>query len=117
MYIAENKSPDKNGRKIYHSTLLRESYCKPEEIAAIRLALKYKNDLSELVSLKESVKLQEGLSIGAVWTVYQIAKRKGIEKALGRDFAGKLAMWQVIARVIDQGSRLSAVRHMQPVTL
>ena len=111
MYIAENKSPDKNGRKIYHSTLLRESYreggkvksrtianlsrCKPEEIAAIRLALKYKNDLSELVSLKKSVKLQEGLSIGAVWTVYQIAKRKGIEKALGRDFAGKLAMRQV----------------------
>ena len=129
MYIAENKSPAKDSKKIYHSTLLRESYrekgkvksrtianlsrCKPEEIAAIRLALKYKNDLSELVSLKESVKLQEGLSIGAVWTVYQIAKRKGIEKALGRDFAGKLAMWQVVARVIEQGSRLSAVRLAQ----
>lgn len=129
MYIAENRSPDKNGKKIYHSTLLRESYrekgkvksrtianlsrCKPEEIAAIRLALKYKHDLSELISLKESVNLQEGLSIGAVWTVYQIAKRKGIEKALGRKFTGKLAMWQVIARVIEQGSRLSAVRLAQ----
>jgi len=42
--------------------------------------------------------------------VYQVAKRLGIDKALGTDFAGKLALWQVIARVIDQGSRLSAVR-------
>lgn len=129
MYVAENKSPVKDSKKIYQSVLLRESYredgkvknrtianlsrCKPGEIAAIKLALKYKDKLSELGSLKESVSLQEGPSIGAVWTVYQIAKRKGIEKALGKDFAGKLAMWQVIARVIEQGSRLSAVRLAQ----
>ena len=30
--------------------------------------------------------------------------------ALGSDRQGKLALWQVIARVLDQGSRLSAVR-------
>jgi hypothetical protein len=51
--------------------------------------------------------------VGAVWTVYQVARRLGVERALGTDFAGKLAMWQVIARVIDQGSRLSAVRLAQ----
>ncbi len=129
MYVAENKSPAKDSKKIYQSVLLRESYredgkvknrtianlsrCKPEEVAAIKLALKYKDKLSELGSLKESVSLQEGPSIGAVWTVYQIAKRIGIERALGKDFAGKLAMWQVIARVIEQGSRLSAVRLAQ----
>jgi transposase len=129
MYVAENKSPAKHSKTIYQSVLLRESYredgkvknrtianlsrCKPGEIAAIKLALKYKDRLSELGSLKESVSLQEGPSIGAVWTVYQIAKREGIEKALGKDFAGKLAMWQVIARVIEQGSRLSAVRLAQ----
>lgn len=129
MYVAENKSPAKDSKKIYQSVLLRESYredgkvknrtianlsrCKPGEIAAIKLALKYKDRLSELGSLEDSVSLQEGPSIGAVWTVYQIAKRKGIEKALGKDFAGKLAMWQVIARVIEQGSRLSAVRLAQ----
>src|SRR6266853_6040970 len=50
------------------------------------------------------------MSFGAVWTVYHIARRLGIEKALGTTRAGKLALWQVIARVIDQGSRLSAVR-------
>ena len=129
MHIAENKSPAKKSKKIYRSTLLRESYredgkvkkrtianlsrCKPEEIAAIKLALKYKDNLSELGSLKEAVELQEGLSVGALWTVYQIAKRKGIERALGTEFAGKLAMWQVIARVMEQGSRLSAVRLAQ----
>jgi transposase len=51
--------------------------------------------------------------VGAVWVVYQVAKRLGIEKALGTDLPGKLAMWQVIARVIEQGSRLSAVRLAQ----
>jgi len=34
----------------------------------------------------------------------------GITAALGPTREGKLALWQVIARVIDQGSRLSAVR-------
>src|SRR4029453_883968 len=54
--------------------------------------------------------LKQGLSFGAVWTVYHVARRLGIEQALGTTRDGKLALWQVIARVIDQGSRLSAVR-------
>lgn len=127
MHIVENKSTQ--GKKIYTSTLLRESYrengkvkkrtianlsnCTPEEISAIKLALQHKNDLSNLIHMEKDVKLQEGLSFGAVWTVYNIAKRLGIESALGTDHQGKLAMWQVIARVIDQGSRLSAVRLAQ----
>jgi hypothetical protein len=124
MHIVENRS--KQGKKIYHSVLLRESYrvgnkvrkrtianlsaCKPEEIAAIKLALSHKDTLSELGSLRESVDLEEGLAVGAAWCVYQLARKIGIERALGNEFAGKLALWQVIARVLDQGSRLSAVR-------
>ena len=53
---------------------------------------------------------KQGLSFGAVWTVYHIAQRLGIAQVLGATREGKLALWQVIARVIDQGSRLSAVR-------
>jgi hypothetical protein len=129
MHVVENKSDSKTGKKIYHSTLLRGSYregkkvrkytvanlshCTPGEIAAIKLAFKYKEDLTALGSLRESVELEEGLSVGAVWAVYQVGKRLGIEKALGKDFEGKLALWQVMARVIDQGSRLSAVRLAQ----
>lgn len=127
MHIVENKS--KSGKKIYRSILLRESYrengkvkkrtianlsdCTPGEITAIKLALKHKDDLSVLGSLKESVELEEGRSAGTVWTVYQIAKRLGIDRALGNDFNGGLALWQVISRVIEQGSRLSAVRLAQ----
>ncbi|MBU1767786.1 MAG: IS1634 family transposase [Candidatus Omnitrophica bacterium] len=129
MYIAENKSVAKTSKKIYQSILLRESYrengkvksrtianlskCTPNEIAAIKLALKHKDSLSELVPIKQEVVLEEGQSIGAVWCVYQMAKRLGIEKALGNSQMGKLALWQVMARVIDQGSRLSAVRLAQ----
>jgi hypothetical protein len=129
MHVVENQSAPKTAKKIYRSTLLRESYrengkvkkrtvanlshCTAGEIAAIKLALRHKEDLSVLGSLKESVELQEGLSVGAVWAVYQVGKRLGLEKALGSDFEGKLALWQVMARVIDQGSRLSAVRLAQ----
>ena len=129
MHIVENQSAPKTGKKIYRSILLRESYrengkvkkrtvanlshCTAGEIAAIKLALKHKEDLTVLGSLKESVELQEGLSVGAVWGVYQVGKELGLEKALGTEFEGKLAFWQVMARVIDQGSRLSAVRLAQ----
>jgi len=39
-----------------------------------------------------------------------MARQLGIVEALGNSRQGKLALWQVISRVIDQGSRLSAVR-------
>ena len=53
------------------------------------------------------------LSIGAVAVLEALARELGLVKALGTDREGKLALWQVIARVIDQGSRLSAVRLAQ----
>jgi transposase len=40
----------------------------------------------------------------------QAGRRLGLVAALGSGRQGKLALWQVLARVIDQGSRLSAVR-------
>jgi hypothetical protein len=127
MYVARALWPSSNG-KTYQSIYLRESYrdgphvrkrdianlthCDPKEVAAIELALKFKGDLSALGSL-DHIHLRQGLSVGAVWTVYQVARRRGIDTALGHDFAGQLALWQVLARVLDQGSRLSAVRLAQ----
>ncbi len=127
MYIERRHWKSANG-KAYASILLRHSYrkngkvakktianlthCQTEDVNAIELALKHKHDLAALGSGKE-IKIKEGSSVGAVWAVHQVAKRMGIDKALGTDFAGKLALWQVIARVIDQGSRLSAVRLAQ----
>ncbi len=127
MYVAITDAYSKKTKRHYKSILLRHSYregkkvkkktianlshCTPEEIEAIKLALKHKSDLSVLGSIKEEIpNIKEGLSIGAVLAVYETAKKLGIEKALGKSNNGKLALWQVIARVIKQGSRLSAVR-------
>jgi transposase len=45
-----------------------------------------------------------------VWLLYSLAKELKIVEVLGSGREGKLALWQVMARIIDQGSRLSAVR-------
>ena len=100
----------RDGRKVKHRTIANLSHCSTEEIAAIRLALKHKDDLAELTSITEAVSLRQGLSVGAVWVVYDIARRLGIAAARGPSREGKLALWRVIARVINQGSRLSSVR-------
>jgi hypothetical protein len=96
--------------KVKHRTVANLSACSAAEIDAIRLALRHKDDLTALVSLTEDVRLRQGLSVGGVWTVYDLARQLGVEAALGPSRQGKLALWQVIARVLDQGSRLSAVR-------
>jgi len=120
MYVDQSKSGKykrfllresyRHNGKVKHRTIANLSACSPEEIEAIRLALRHKDDLTALVSLSEQVRLRQGLSVGGVWLVYDLARQLGIEQALGPSRQGKLALWQVIARVIDQGSRLSAVR-------
>ncbi len=100
----------REGGKVKKRTIANLSHCSDAEINAIRLALQHKNDLATLGSPKNAIELQQGRSVGAVVTIYQVAKRLGIVAALGSSQESKLALWQVIARVIDQGSRLSAVR-------
>ena len=96
--------------KVLHRTIANVSQCSEAEIEAMRLALRHKEALEHLGTIPDAITLQQGMSFGAVWTVYHVARRLGIEQALGTTREGKLALWQVIARVIDQGSRLSAVR-------
>ena len=95
--------------KVKHRTIANVSSCSPEEIQALKLALRHKGDLTTLASLRDAT-LHQGLSCGAVWVVHDLARQLGISAALGSTRQGKLALWQIIARVIDQGSRLSAVR-------
>jgi transposase/predicted DNA-binding protein (UPF0251 family) len=120
-----DSSTSKQGDKIYTRHLLRESYregkkvkkrtianlsaCSFEEIEAIRLALRHKQDLTQL-SVQDKAVIKQGLSVGSVWLLYDMARQLGITDALGPTKQGKLALWQVLSRVIDQGSRLSAVR-------
>jgi len=96
--------------KVKHRTVANLSSCSDKEIEAIRLALRHKEDLGDLLGAREPLTERQGLSFGAVWLVYSIAREMKITNALGTGKEGKLALWQIIARVIDQGSRLSAVR-------
>ena len=113
--------------KIKHRTLGNLSSCSPEEIAAVRLALKHKDKLSALLNSSSGNPstapgaasptapgaqgpFVQGPSVGAVLVLKSIAEELGLCAALGDDDQGKLALWQVIARALDQGSRLSAVR-------
>jgi transposase len=126
MYIQWNKV-GKN--KNYPKAILRQSYrengkskkrtianlgkCSTEEIKAMELALKHKGDLSVLVDIKEEIIAKQGLSFGANFVIFELIKRLGMEKALrslGDTKQAKLAIWQIIARLVNQGSRLSTVR-------
>jgi len=96
--------------KVKHRTLANLSHCSDEEIQAIKLALKHKHNLQELGSINEDLVIHQGVSVGAVWTLWEVAKRLGLVKSLGSTQEGKRAIWQVFARILEQGSRLSAVR-------
>jgi hypothetical protein len=122
MYLEQTKSQGKytcyllretyrQDGKVKHRTIANLSRCSPQEIQAIRLALRHKDELTEQLSLpSRQIDLRQGLSVGGVWLLYDLARQLGIVQALGPSRQGKLALWQVIARVLDQGSRLSAVR-------
>ena len=97
---------------VKHKTIANVSACSDQEIAALRLALKHKHNLAAVASVAD-LQIALGKRIGAAWVVHVLAERVGIAQALGTDRAGKLALLQVLARVIDQGSRLSAVRLAQ----
>jgi len=127
MHIQRVKS--KQGGRLYEQILLRESYREPgakrsavkkrtllnltkypsQIVEAIELALKHQGDLSVLTAMSD-ITMEQGPAVGAIFTLLEVARRLGIERALGTHQDGKLALWQVIARAHSQGSRLSAVR-------
>ena len=126
MYITKHYSKIASG-KTYRSVLLRESYREngkvknrtlanlknlPDDvILAIEGALKHKDDLAALRAAQlPEVQIIQGKSVGDLLTIKHVSERLGITEALGMNFQGKLALWQVMARIIGQGSRLSAVR-------
>jgi len=79
----------------------------------MQFALKNKKNLTALKIPGKKVQTRQGMIVGAVWLLYQLAKRLGVEKALGRRKEAKLALWLVISAVIGSVSRLSATRLAQ----
>jgi hypothetical protein len=99
----------REGGKVKHKTIANLSHYCDAEIEAVRLVLKHKARLPEL-GFASDVRVKDEKRFGAVWCLYKLAERLKICVALGDDAQGKLALWQVLARLIGQGSRLSAVR-------
>jgi transposase len=96
--------------KVAHRTIANLSRCSNDEIQALKLALKHKHNLQQLGNINQDIVVQQGVSCGAVTTLWQVAQRLGLVEVLGGTQDGKRALWQVFARVLEQGSRLSAVR-------
>ena len=99
--------------KVCHNTVANLSKCSAEEIEAIKLALKHKDNLKKIIDETKQTKTRQGLAVGAVWVLNQLAKNLGINKALGNSREAKLSLWMVLATAIEQGSRLSATRMAQ----
>jgi len=95
--------------KVKHRTIANLSSCSEQEIAALKLALKYKGNLSTLGNLDE-IEIKQGIRVGAVFSLKAISDRLGLSQALGFTEPGRLALWQVLSTLIGQGSRMKSVR-------
>ncbi|MCP4121909.1 MAG: IS1634 family transposase [Bacteroidetes bacterium] len=103
--------------KVRHDTLANLSSCNDDEIDLIKFAIKHKQKIKAVVStsasIAQNINTKQGLAVGSVWVFTQVAKKLGITKALGTNREAKLSLWLVMAALIGQGSRLSAVRLAQ----
>src|ERR1035441_1436728 len=80
-------------------------------LEAVRRAVAQPADsLAKLADASDhSLRLRQGESFGALWTVDQIARQLGIKKALGVTHEAELSYWQVLARVLRPGASLLAM--------
>lgn len=94
---------------VKHDTIANLSKCSDSEINLLKKTLHLAKNPHEIETKFE---LKQGLSVGAIWTLHQLAKELGIVKVLGNSQNAKLVLWMVYARLLGRGSRLSATRLM-----
>ncbi len=128
MYLDKTPTKQKSG-KTSRRILLRESYREngkvnkrtianlsqaPDVIIdAIGMALKNGIRLeanADNKSIFDLLESEQGLTVGAVYTLNKISKILGIEQSLGTSREAKLSLWMVLARLISPGSKLATVR-------
>ena len=116
----------KRGVKKYSRSLIRESYRVKKNIKQRTIANISHLPMDEILTLKAAFKgevvpiedvpdiktmpMNQGPSIGAIFSLITLAKRLGITAVIGTSKIALLVLWLVFARIINQGSRLSAVR-------
>jgi transposase len=96
----------REGGKAKTRTLANITHWKPERIEALTRALK--GEFDALVG--GDVDPVTDRIYGVLFVLKELADRVGVTKALSKSPMGKLALFLVLARIADQGSRLSAVR-------
>lgn len=120
MFVQENTK--RVGNKTYHSTLLVESYrekgevkkrtlmnlsgWKPEQVEALKAALKGQMDK---ISLSE-VEVKDAKSFGALMSLKAISDDLGISRSLGETKYGRLCLLMVLSRVIRPLSKRALAR-------
>ncbi len=95
--------------KVKKKTIANLTHVKPEVLEGYKLLVKHQKDPSALLS-KGEIQITQGKSIGASLLVSRVAKKLHITDVLGQKKEGKLALFQILSRVIAQGSRLSSIR-------
>lgn len=114
MFIQRTQRKTKD--KVYHSVVLIENYREGKKVKHRTIATLTKwpkhivDDLEKLIKGKAitaigDMELSNGKSYGALEIIKQIAKRVGIQQALGNTKQAKLAMIQIAGRIIAQQSR------------
>jgi transposase len=130
------RTSHRDGKKVTKKTVLNITSWGSDVCEAIALVLKNKHNLSPVIRPLQNTDIPPNStnpsppvtdspnifatnnrpvltldkSIGAVWLLYCLAQQIGLVDALGHSRESNLALWQIIARTIDQGSRLSATR-------
>jgi transposase len=97
----------RNG-KVLTRTLANLTHWSPQRTEALRRALKGQFD-----GLSDQLQPTCGPVFGVLFALKQIADRVGLSQVLGKERLAKLALFLILARVANQGSRLSAVRWAQ----
>ena len=95
---------------VVHETLANLSKLPEPLIALIERYCKAERDGEPMDALLSTGDVHIGPVYGPLASLRTLAKNMGIERSLGPDRYGQIALFLVLARVIHQGSRLSAVR-------
>ena len=110
----------REGKKTIKTTILNITPWGEQTCETIRFALQHQDRLHELAvdptdfrTIVDKIQFTQDKSVGDVWLLHQLAMKNGIVAALGDSRDSRLALWQVLARTIGQGSRLSGVRLAQ----
>lgn len=109
--------PKKTPNKTYHSTVLMENYRDKGKVRhrIISNLTKWPERIIQqfdillkggAITKIEDLESKQGKACGGLIVLREICQRLGIDKALGKEKCGRLALLMIMGRILTQGSRL-----------